>query len=250
MSRLAYWVARAGRGAAKVAAGLAPFNESVWPGAANDLFVAHLSIYEYFARHVSDRTVLDLGCGTGYGVAVLKRAGARSVTGVDIDERSLRYARRRFGADGVRFVREDLETMAAPGRFDTIVSSNAFEHLDDPVALLSRAVDWLEPDGEMILALPPILSEHDVPGHAAIHYHRNITSVDGWLEIFGRCGLSARTVAHRPASGETAVDLTSPFRTSLRPDDFIFVDSSRDDIYASGAITVLFHLQPARSSGS
>ena len=85
----------------KVAAGLRPFSESVWPGVRNDLFVAHESIYRYFGERVRGLEVLDAGCGTGYGSRILAESGARHVVGIDLDRHDIRYARRHYGSGEV-----------------------------------------------------------------------------------------------------------------------------------------------------
>src|SRR5262249_45035184 len=95
-------IRRLRNGVAKVAAGLTPFGESVWPGVRNDLFVAHESIYAYFATFAQGRRVLDAGCGAGYGALALARAGARSVLAVDIDRRNIAYGRRHFAHPSIR----------------------------------------------------------------------------------------------------------------------------------------------------
>ena len=101
-------------GLRKIAAGLRPFSESVWPGVRNDLFVAHESIYEFFANDVQGERVLDAGCGTGYGARRLLDAGARTVVGVDIDALNIRYAKRHYGAANLRFMRADIQRLEFP----------------------------------------------------------------------------------------------------------------------------------------
>jgi len=53
----------------------------VSPEVANDLFLAHLAVYDFAARLAPGRRVLDLGCGTGYGSAHLLAAGAAARAG-------------------------------------------------------------------------------------------------------------------------------------------------------------------------
>jgi 2-polyprenyl-3-methyl-5-hydroxy-6-metoxy-1,4-benzoquinol methylase len=106
-------------GIRKAAAGLRPFNESVWPGVRNDLFVAHESIYHFAASFARGKRVLDAGCGTGYGSSVLGDV-AVSVIGVDIDARSVGYARRHFKRPGVSFEVMDLENIHFEGSFDLV----------------------------------------------------------------------------------------------------------------------------------
>src|SRR5947208_2883717 len=86
---MSYQIQRFRNGVAKVAAGLTPFGESVWPGVRNDLFLAHESIYRFFTMHASGKRVLDAGCGAGYGSYALAQAGALSVQGVDRDHRNI-----------------------------------------------------------------------------------------------------------------------------------------------------------------
>ena len=47
----------------------------------------HLSRYRFVAPHVVGKSVVDLGCGAGYGAALLKAVGARTVVGLDIASR-------------------------------------------------------------------------------------------------------------------------------------------------------------------
>ena len=100
-----------------------PVRESVWPGVRNDLFVAHASIYRRDTE------------GSG---ADAEGVRARSIVsgaplGIDIDARSIRYARRHYECDGLDFRTADIENLDFPARsFDVIVSSNALEHLESP----------------------------------------------------------------------------------------------------------------------
>src|SRR3954449_2876769 len=97
-------VVQRGRNAARrIRRGLALHAENVSPEVPNDLFQAHLSIYWFFARFVAGRRVLDLGSGTGYGAAHLRRAGAAEVVGVDQDRRAVAYASSRYTMPGLRF---------------------------------------------------------------------------------------------------------------------------------------------------
>ena len=53
----------------------------------------HLGRYHWASTVAAGRTVLDVGCGTGYGTAVMAAANAAGCTGVDVSEpRSARRA--------------------------------------------------------------------------------------------------------------------------------------------------------------
>jgi len=91
--------------------------------AADILFLAAFTFGDIY-----DKSVLDLGCGTGrlaIGAALL---GAREVLGVDIDERAVRLAveaARRLEVDDVTmWVVADIG--AVRGRFDTAIQNPPF----------------------------------------------------------------------------------------------------------------------------
>ncbi|HET7436801.1 MAG TPA: class I SAM-dependent methyltransferase [Thermoanaerobaculia bacterium] len=231
-------------GLRKVAAGLRPFNESVWPGAANDLFVAHTSIYDFFSRFVSGKRVLDAGCGTGYGAARLIASGARSVVGVDIDGWSVRYARRHYGSPLATFARADIEHLAfEPASFDVITSSNAMEHLQSPASFLTGAQRVLASDGMAIVAVPPILSANDAETHAAIHYHRSNLTISQWHELFANRGFHVDCYAHRMQSANLLPDFASTQRSTLSASDFVFDATDLPGLQAQPTITAIFVLQ-------
>ncbi len=240
-----YWAARLRNGMTKVANGLTPFGESVWPGVRNDLFVAHSSIYGFFAGHADGKRVVDAGCGAGYGSHLLAERGAASVLGVDVDNRSIRFARRHYPGTGLGYEVVDLEHWDPPPESaDLIVSSNVLEHLDEPGRFLSAAREALVQDGRLILALPPIVSDADREAHEGIHYHRSNFSVDGWLELFDREGWSVEVLAHRYSGSGHKLDFSSPFRSSAEVSEFSFTPSTRDEIYSTPPITALYVLAP------
>jgi SAM-dependent methyltransferase len=233
----------------KVTSGLTPFGESVWPGVHNDLYVAHSSIYHFFAEHTTSKRVLDAGCGAGYGSFFLAENGATSVLGVDVDRRNIKFASRKYCLPQLRFEVADLEELdLPPDSVDIIVSSNVLEHLNDPGKVLTAAKTWLTQNGTFIIALPPILGEADAEAHSHIHYHRTNLTVDEWLELFESSGWDARLLAHRTARPDLELDFTSPFRSRAKPSDFVCVASDRDDVYRDQPITAVFMLSPTNAT--
>jgi methionine biosynthesis protein MetW len=100
--------------------------------------------------------VLDLGCGGGHNGALLKRAGAREVVGVELDAGAAAQARKRLDA----VVQGDLAhlDLAQLGDepFDVILASDVLEHLADPEAVLARALTRLRPGGAVVVSLPNV----------------------------------------------------------------------------------------------
>jgi SAM-dependent methyltransferase len=105
--------------------------------------------------------ILDLGCGEGNNLARLLRFGLPfgSYLGLDTSAETLARARARFsGIPKVDFMRNDLlNQQLPPGEFDLIVSSWALDRIEDPFALIVRAMRQLRQDGHAMLlfASPP-----------------------------------------------------------------------------------------------
>lgn len=98
------------------------------------------------------QSVLDLGCGTGELATVLART--RRVTGVEPAAAMLDHARRRPGAESVRWVEADACNVRLNETFDLVVmTGHTFQCLltmADQVALCETIAAHLAPDGTFV----------------------------------------------------------------------------------------------------
>lgn len=93
---------------------------------------------------------LDVGCGSGGALGVAKALGWK-VTGIEVDEAAAAKARRYTHEIHVGDV---LTAPYASAAFDVVTASHVLEHLPDPVATIRRMLDWLAPDGLLIVEVP------------------------------------------------------------------------------------------------
>jgi len=119
----------------------------------NPLVALEEPIVRDAAGAVSGLTVLDLGCGTGRHALWLAAAGGR-VTAVDFSEGMLGEARRKPGAEAVRFLVHDLHQPLpfADREFDLVVSGLVLEHLRDLRFVFGEARRVLRPAGRAIVS--------------------------------------------------------------------------------------------------
>lgn len=217
--------------------------ESVWAGAPTDLFQAHLSIYEFCAQRIQGLKVLDAGCGTGYGCALLKSRGAARVLGIDQDPWSIRYAARRYRQQGLEFHVGDLQELSdhPDERFDRIIASNVLEHLPRPSDFLAGARSLLAPGGVLWVAVPPIVDEASLAANRANPYHLTNLSVAEWSTLFSFHGYETRPHRHLFLGEEP--DFTSPLPSRRPADSFVVVPSSLEDFYREPCLGAVFALR-------
>lgn len=115
-------------------------------------FWEHVHRYQFAARFVDNKRVLDIACGEGYGTAALAKAGAVRVIGMDISEEACEHARRKYGVDCFAGNAENIPL--ADESIDLIVSFETIEHLEGPMAFLDECVRVLAPGGTLIISTP------------------------------------------------------------------------------------------------
>ncbi|CAL9373942.1 2-methoxy-6-polyprenyl-1,4-benzoquinol methylase, mitochondrial [Streptomyces sp. enrichment culture] len=104
---------------------------------------------------------LDLCCGTGAGIGVLRRVCRGSVTGVDFSAGMLAVARERAGRVGqpVAWVRADARALPFRPAFDLVVSFGAFGHFlpRELPGLFAQVHSVLRPGGRFVFPVvaPP-----------------------------------------------------------------------------------------------
>jgi len=110
---------------------------------------------------VAGKDVIELGCGTGYFGAWLKRRGARRVVGVDITPAQLESARRadaRAGL-GLEFLECSAESVPLPAAsFDLAVSEYGASIWCDPYKWIPEAARLLRPGGELVFLCNSVLA--------------------------------------------------------------------------------------------
>jgi malonyl-CoA O-methyltransferase len=102
---------------------------------------------------VRNLSVLDLGCGTGRHSLWLAEAGA-TVTAVDFSEGMLAEARRKPGAETIRFMIHDLHQPLPfqSNSFDVVVSGLVLEHLHDLGNFFAEIRRVLKPGGRAVVS--------------------------------------------------------------------------------------------------
>ncbi|MGO9902104.1 MAG: class I SAM-dependent methyltransferase [Solirubrobacteraceae bacterium] len=123
----------------------------------NYWFRRHLAVYEWIAKRVAGRRVLDMACGEGYGAAAMARTAA-SVVGLDANLEAHEHARLRYRTSNLTFERGMVENWGEPGSFDAVVFLQTIEHVFDPPAVLAHHRSLLAPGGSFYVSTPNLLT--------------------------------------------------------------------------------------------
>lgn len=118
-------------------------------------FARHRAAHLYAIRKIRGaQRVLDVGCGTGYGSAMVASRG-REVVGIDVSEEAVAFARAKHRQDNVEFVAMPATELDFPNAsFNAAYSIQVIEHVEDIETQLSEVVRILRPGGSFVVATP------------------------------------------------------------------------------------------------
>lgn len=125
----------------------------------NGMLLEHIARYYFASEFVKGRT-LDIASGSGYGSQYLAKKNKGIITelvGVDRSIDAVTYARGRYHHPLVTYECGDALDSQLPeklGTFDSIVSFETLEHVDDDRKFLDNLMRMLKEDGTLIISTP------------------------------------------------------------------------------------------------
>lgn len=123
------------------------------------------------ARPAPGARLLEIGCGTGHNIAMLRRFG--EVDAIEVDPAARAMAEQRLGRPVASAPLPDLPGVP-DGGFDMVGAFDVIEHIEDDRAALAGIARVLKPGGRFVMTVPAhpwMWSAHDVVNH----HHRRYT---------------------------------------------------------------------------
>ncbi len=96
--------------------------------------------------------VLDVACGTGVLIPDYLQRNVKSVIGVDISQKMIAIAQKKFQDERVRFICADIYALCFEAQFDCILVYNAFPHFFDPEKCIRHLSMMLRAGGRLTIA--------------------------------------------------------------------------------------------------
>ncbi|MRH43643.1 methyltransferase domain-containing protein [Aquibacillus halophilus] len=142
----------------------------------NKLLLEHIARYQFVLNFVKGR-VLDLSCGSGFGTHLIakdKQSNVDEVIGVDIDPKIIKYAKSTYYHPKSFFQVEDAideKLVNKLGLFDTIVSFETLEHIEQEEKILSNYYSLLKKGGTVVISTP-FGKGRGIPCGSPFHVHQ------------------------------------------------------------------------------
>lgn len=111
-------------------------------------------VREAVSRQQNPPQILDLGCGQGHITERIRQAlKSAEITGLDYSVSAIEYAHEHFPEIDFA-VGDAYESPYARGFFDVVVCNNLWEHVPDPLFLLSKIKRIIRPGGYLVVSTP------------------------------------------------------------------------------------------------
>jgi SAM-dependent methyltransferase len=140
--------------------------------------------------------VLEAACGAGQGLGYLAAKVSGTVTGCDIDDKNLDYARKTYlGRKNIRLLRLDAHAMNLPdSSFDAVILYEAVYYLAEPSRFIAEALRVLRPGGIIVIVSANKDSSGFNPSPHSLKYFsapelRQLLESGGFIEakLYGDC---------------------------------------------------------------
>lgn len=158
-----------------------------------DIHFINVKRVEEIKQHSKNGKILDVGCGTGLFLKTASEAGFE-VTGTDISENALRFAREGFGLNVHN--KSLAELIANNERYNIITLWHVLEHFSEPVTELQKVHSLLKDGGLCFIEVPNFnslkfrLSGHKWKGGNHPLYHRSFFTNRTLKFVLSKSGFS------------------------------------------------------------
>lgn len=184
----------------------------------------HLHRYAFATRLAHGRRVLDVGCGEGYGAALLASRAA-SVVGIDADARAIDHAAATYSASNLTFATAAAEDLSAygDGAFDLVICFEVIEHVAEQERVVAEARRVLADDGWLVCSTPERDRYRERTGDQNPFHVRELARRE-FQDLLGSAFPNVTMWAQEPVTGS----LLQPLGEPEKPGATVYVERDGD----------------------
>jgi len=120
----------------------------------NNRIQRYKSLEFFLSSIVKNKSILDIGSGTGSGLKSFKEAGWK-VTGIEADASRARYGINKYGIETIVDV---IENINVDKKYPVVTSIHSLEHFYDPEKKLELMASFVEDGGYLYIEVPDALT--------------------------------------------------------------------------------------------
>jgi 2-polyprenyl-3-methyl-5-hydroxy-6-metoxy-1,4-benzoquinol methylase len=125
----------------------------------------HLHRYKIASLYSTQKVIVDIACGEGYGSKILSK-NAKRVFGFDIDKDSIEKARIKYKSDNLTFDCSSVTNIPLESHsVDIVVSFETIEHIVEQENMISEIKRILNSEGILIISSPNKYIYTDIIGN-------------------------------------------------------------------------------------
>ena len=156
---------------------IVPQADNCEPTFASRMYQEHIARYLFAGQIVRDKSVIDIGCGVGYGSRRLAELGASSVHAFDLSEGAIQHAGKHYGHPKVHFETGNAEQFETERKFDVAVCFELIEHVRNARKVLGNIKRVLNREGILVMSTPRALEQKRT------HFHEHEFDLDEYISI-------------------------------------------------------------------
>jgi SAM-dependent methyltransferase len=158
----------------------------------NYWFRRHQVAYEFALPFVDGRTVLEVGCGEGYGTSMLATSAAQ-VIGIDYDALTIAHARAAYVAP--HFIRGNLAALPiASASVDVLATLQVIEHVWNHREFVGECLRVVRPGGTLFVTTPNRLTFSPGLDEPANLFHTKEFTAEELCDLLATGGFEIDTV--------------------------------------------------------
>jgi SAM-dependent methyltransferase len=114
----------------------------------------HLRRYNFASRFCTNKRVLDVACGYGYGSRIIAASLPKSYLGIDINHDLIENAIAEYGNEIVDFKNGSITDLGFKEKYDVAICFETIEHVLEYEKAITSLYDALVPGGLLLISSP------------------------------------------------------------------------------------------------